>query len=176
MVLLRASANIFSGFMKNHQKAGAMYAVGSMLTFRYLREESPLAILMSFVVGIGICGGIITTTFSVFPVSSGQLNVASFLFSPWASVTADYFFWVGVIALCSTLALACMTRAYQITKTSQVAIYEYAYLVSVGISNYVIWDVLPTPLGLLGIVLIVVAGLVISLYRNPPKHGTILSE
>ena len=150
-----------------------MYAAGSMLTFRYLSEESPLAILMSFIVGIGICGGIITTTFSLFPVSTGLLNVASFLFSPWASVGADYFFWIGVIALCSTLALACMTRAYQITKTSQVAIYEYAYLVSVGISNYVIWDVLPTPLGLFGIVLIVVAGLVISAYRNPSKHGII---
>ena len=52
------------------------------------------------------------------------------------------------------------------TKTSQVAIYEYAYLASVGISSYLIWDVLPSPFGIVGILLIIVTGLLIYLNRS----------
>lgn len=144
--------------------AGAMYAIASMLTFRYLSGESPLAILLCFMLGIGICGGFITTVFSIFPVSQVWMDEARFLFSPWTEVSKDYLLWVGIIAMLSLLALVCITRAYQMTKTSQVAIYEYAYLVSVGISSYFIWDVVPPPLGLIGIGLIVATGLTISLY------------
>lgn len=146
--------------------AGAMYAVASMLTFRYLSDESPLAILVLFMIGIGICGGIITTVFSVFPVTPALLEKARFLFYPWVRVDTYYFGWVGIIALFSALALGCITRAYQITKTSQIAIYEYAYLASVGISNYIIWNAIPTPLGMLGISLIIITGLVISQYHQ----------
>ena len=56
--------------------AGAMYAIASMLTFRYLSGESPLAILLCFMLGIGICGGFITTVFSIFPVSQVWMNKA----------------------------------------------------------------------------------------------------
>jgi drug/metabolite transporter (DMT)-like permease len=144
--------------------AGAMYAIASMLTFRYLSGESPLSILLCFMLGIGICGGLITTVFSIFPVSQVWMDEARFLFSPWTEVSKDYLLWVGIIAMLSLLALVCITRAYQMTKTSQVAIYEYAYLVSVGISSYFIWDVVPPPHGLIGIGLIVATGLTISLY------------
>ena len=46
------------------------------------------------------------------------------------------------------------------------AIYEYAYLASVGISSYLIWDVLPSLLGGVGILLIIVTALLINLYRS----------
>jgi drug/metabolite transporter (DMT)-like permease len=91
---------------------------------------------------------------------------ARFLFSPLTHVSKDYFLWVGIIAALSLLALVCITRAYQTTKTSQVAIYEYAYLASVGISSYLIWDVLPSLLGVVGILLIIVTGLLINLNRS----------
>ena len=47
--------------------AGAMYVIASMLTFRYLRSESPLAILMCFMIGIGICGAADNNNFHNFP-------------------------------------------------------------------------------------------------------------
>ena len=146
--------------------AGAMYAIASMLTFRHLSNESPLAILVCFMIGIGVIGGIMTTIFSVFPVAPELNSEARFLFRPWTHVSKDYFLWVGMIAVLSLVALVCITRAYQTTKTSQVAIYEYAYLASVGISSYLIWDVLPSSLGIVGILLIIVTGLLINLNRS----------
>ena len=143
-----------------------MYAIASMLTFRHLSNESPLSVLVCFMVGIGVIGGIMTTIFSLFPVAPALVSEARFLFSPWTHVSKDYFLWVGIIAMLSLVALACLTRAYQTTKTSQVAIYEYAYLASVGISSYLIWDVLPSSLGVVGILLIIVTGLLINLNRS----------
>lgn len=84
---------------------GAMYAVASMLTFRYLRNESPLAILMCFMIGIGICGASITTIFTISPASTEWMSEARFLFSPWVQVSLDYFLWAGLIAMLSLLAL-----------------------------------------------------------------------
>ena len=107
-----------------------------------------------------------TTIFSLFPVAPALVGEARFLFSPWTHVSTDYVLWVGIIAALSLLALVCITRAYQTTKTSQVAIYEYAYLASVGISSYLIWDVLPSLLGGVGILLIIVTALLINLYRS----------
>jgi len=54
-----------------------------------------------------------------------------------------------------------MTRAYQLTKTSYAAIYEYAYLISVGFFSWLVWDIVPNNLSILGIVLIIFSGVVI---------------
>ena len=142
--------------------AGALYAMGSIVTYRYLREESPLAILMMYVISIGIFGSILATIFTLVPVPMELFNRAPFLFSPWVMVNQEYLFWISAISILTTVALALMTKAYQTTKTSQVAIYEYAYLLSVGLLNYLIWDIAPTSFGMIGIVLIISAGVVIT--------------
>jgi len=72
--------------------AGACYAMGSIITFRHLRDESPLAILMSFIVSIGVCGAVVTTAFTILPVPSELLDQAPFLFKGWQIV--DDLFWL----------------------------------------------------------------------------------
>jgi len=46
------------------------------------------------------------------------------------------------------------------------AMWLCGYVASVGISSYLIWDVLPSLLGVVGILLIIVTGLLINLNRN----------
>ncbi len=151
--------------------SGASYALGSIITFRYLSDESPLAITMSFIVGIGLCGYLITIIFTLSPASSELVNRAPFLFSGWQSVDTRYWMWMALIAICATLALSLMSRAYQITTTSNIAVYEYAYLISVGLFSYLLWDVIPSVMGICGIFLIILSGGLISLVRPPiPLH------
>ncbi len=57
--------------------SGASYALGSIITFRYLSDESPLAILMSFIVAIGLCGGVFCHGLTVFPVSEELITQAT---------------------------------------------------------------------------------------------------
>ena len=142
--------------------SGASYALGSIITFRYLSDESPLAIIMSFIVSIGFCGYLLAISFTLLPASSELVERAPFLFSGWQGVDLRYWMWMALIAFCATLALCLMTRAYQITNTTNIAIYEYAYLISVGIFSYLIWDDSPPLISILGIFLIALAGVLIS--------------
>ena len=64
------------------------------------------------------------------------------------------------------MALTMMTLGYQITQTSYAAIYEYAYLISVGFFSWAFWGVVPGMLSIAGIVLIIFAGILIVLAQQ----------
>ena len=142
--------------------SGASYALGSIITYRYLSNESPMAILFSFLLAIGLCGALVSSTFTIYPVSDVFQQKAPFLFSGWRPLEASFWMWITIIAICTFLALSLMTKAYQIAKTSYAAIYEYAYLLSAGIFSWAFWNVTPNILGFWGITLIVIAGVVIA--------------
>ena len=146
--------------------SGASYALGSIITYRYLSNESPMAILFSFLLAIGLCGAFVSSTFTIYPVSNVFQQKAPFLFSGWRPLEASFWMWITIIAICTFLALSLMTKAYQIAKTSYAAIYEYAYLLSAGIFSWAFWSVTPNIMGFLGIMLIVIAGIVIALAQQ----------
>jgi drug/metabolite transporter (DMT)-like permease len=146
--------------------SGASYALGSIVTYRYLSQESPMAILISFFIAIGFCGAFVASTFSLLPIPNSLTLEAPFLFSGWRTVGSSFWTWMLIIAVGASIALSLMTRAYQIAKTSYAAIYEYAYLLSVGVFGWVFWGVTPDFMGLVGIMLIVFAGVIIMLAQQ----------
>jgi drug/metabolite transporter (DMT)-like permease len=166
LLVLRPGGEGFSIYHLLPVLSGASYALSSIITFRYLSDESPLAILMSFIVAIGLCGGIFATGLTVFPVSEELITQAPFLFKGWQAVDSWFWIWMGVIATGACLALSMMTRAYQLAETSYAAIYEYAYLISVGIFSWAFWGVIPGMLSIAGIGLIIFAGILIVLAQQ----------
>jgi hypothetical protein len=78
--------------------SGASYACGSIITFKYLKDESPLAILMSFIVAIGLCGGTFVTGLAVFPVSQELIIQDPIVSRGWRVVDVWFWIWMGVIA------------------------------------------------------------------------------
>jgi len=87
-------------------------------------------------------------------------------------VDAWFWIWMAVIAIGACVALSMMTRAYQIAQTSYAAIYEYAYLISVGFFGWAFWGVVPDILSTAGIVLIIFAGVLIVLARHGNEQST----
>jgi drug/metabolite transporter (DMT)-like permease len=163
LLVLQPGADGFSFYQIMPMMAGACYALGSIITYRYLREESSLAILMSFIVSIGLCGFLITTLLTLFPVAADLVEQAPFLFKGWQSVDGLFWLWMLIIAALATSALSLMTRAYQLTQTSYAAIFEYAYLISVGLFSWLFWGMVPNHLSAVGILLIVFSGVIIVL-------------
>lgn len=153
--------------------AGACYAIGSIITFRYLQDESAFAILFSFLTAIGISGALITSAFTFFPASETLVATAPFLFSAWQDVDTQYWIYLFIIALGATTALSLMTRAYQLAQTSYAAIFEYAYLLSVSYFSWLFWDTAPNSIGVIGIILIIASGVIITLaQRSAHKAST----
>ena len=170
LLILRPGSDGFSPYHLIPVLSGASYAFGSIITFRYLSDESPLAVLMSFIVSIGLCGGAFATGVTVLPLSQELITQAPFLFRGWQVVDVWFWIWMGVIATGACLALAMMTRGYQIAQTSYAAIYEYAYLISVGFFSWAFWGVVPGKLSIAGIVLIIFAGVLIVLAPQGKKQ------
>ncbi|MCE2517595.1 MAG: DMT family transporter [Alphaproteobacteria bacterium] len=146
--------------------AGASYAMGSIITFRYCQDESSLAILMSFLVAIGLCGALATTGLTGFPVPAEWLAQAPCLFKSWQGVGTTFWLWMVVIAAGASIALSLMTRAYQLTLTSYAAIYEYAYVISAGLFGWLFWGTVPGVMSAIGIMLIIGAGVIIVLAQR----------
>lgn len=146
--------------------AGACYAIGSIITYRYLQDESAFAILLSFLLAIGVSGALITSVFTLFPASDDLIATAPFLFSGWQTVDTHYWLYLFIIALGATVALSLMTRAYQLAQTSYAAIFEYAYLLSVSYFSWQFWDITPNALGVVGIVFIIASGVIITLAQR----------
>lgn len=161
LLILKPGQEGFSPYHLLPVLSGASYALGSIITYRYLSEESPMAILMSFLLAIGVCGGLVASSFSIFPVMESLQADAPFLFTGWQPVDSKFWMWIFIIAIGASMALSLMTRAYQIARTSYAAIYEYAYLLSVGIFGWMFWNIAPDLISLFGIFFIIVAGTVI---------------
>ena len=166
LLIIQPGSGGFSIYYLLPVLSGASYALGSIITYRYLSNESPMAILFSFLLAIGLCGALISSTFTIYPVSNVFQQKAPFLFSGWRPLEASFWMWITIIAFCTFLALSLMTKAYQIAKTSYAAIYEYAYLLSAGIFSWAFWNVTPNIMGFWGIMLIVIAGVVIALAQQ----------
>jgi drug/metabolite transporter (DMT)-like permease len=166
LLIIQPGIGAFSIYHLLPVLSGASYAFGSIITYRYLSNESPMAILFSFLLAIGLCGALVSSAFTIFPVSNVFLQKAPFLFSGWRPLEASFWMWITIIAICTFLALSLMTKAYQIAKTSYAAIYEYAYLLSAGIFSWAFWNVTPNIMGFWGIMLIVIAGIVIALAQQ----------
>ena len=139
--------------------AGASYAMGTIVTNRYLKEEDPVAILLCFLLSIGLVGLLLTIFFTVNPVKETYLIEAPFIFKPWSN--QGIFFWAVMIFLgfTSSSAIYLMIKAYQISRPSYAAIYEYTYLISAGFFSWLFWGSVPTFASLCGIIAIVIAGI-----------------
>ena len=166
LLILKPGQAGFSLFHMLPVLSGASYALGSIITYRYLGDESPMAIIMSFFLAIGFCGGLVASFFALFQVPESLRIQVPFLFTGWQSVSTSFWFWIFVIAVGASMALSLMTRAYQVAKTSYAAIYEYAYLLSVGIFGWLFWDITPDLMSLAGIIFIIIAGIVIVLAQQ----------
>ena len=174
LLVLQPGANGFTFYQIMPMMAGACYALGSIITYHSLREESSLAILMSFIVSIGLCGFVITTLLTYFPVAPDLVEQAPFLFQGWQSVDGSFWLWMFIIAALASTALSLMTRAYQLAQTSYAAIFEYAYLISVGMFSWLFWGIIPNYLSAIGILLIIFAGVMIVLAPQKPSEDQLI--
>ena len=81
-----------------------------------------------------------------------------------------FWLWILLIAVGASVALSLMTKAYQLAETSYLAIYEYAYLISVGLFGWIFWGIIPGIMSIIGIILIVFAGVLIVIAQQRPKE------
>jgi drug/metabolite transporter (DMT)-like permease len=141
--------------------AGAMYAMGNIATRRWCPEESAETLLAGFFIALGVIGAIGMVVLALWPVAVPD-GTAGFLQRGPVWPASDFWFWTFVQAAGSLLGVGLMVRAYQLADATRVSVFEYVILPSSAIWGWLIWEEVLTPMAVIGMALIVAAGLMIA--------------
>jgi len=142
--------------------AGFFFACNVMTLRRGCRYESTLALASAAAQLFLISGLVGITLLSVFPLSETLQQTMPFVAIGWPALTL-LVFGFGLLASCLNLiGNICITRAYQTADASLLAPIDFAYLLFAAFWGKVIFDKWPTGLTLIGMLLIVCAGVVIA--------------
>lgn len=144
--------------------AGAMYALGNVATRAWCADETAETLLGGFFVVLGLLGAFGMAVLAVYPLPVAQGADGFLQRGPvWPSTT--FLFWTFVQAAGSLLAVGMMIRGYQMTDAGRASVLEYVILPAAAGWGWVLWGQQLEPMALLGIGMIVLAGVLI-LRRN----------
>jgi drug/metabolite transporter (DMT)-like permease len=144
--------------------AGAMYALGNVATRAWCADETAETLLGGFFVVLGLLGALGMVVLAVYPLPVAQGADGFLQRGPvWPSTT--FLFWTFVQAAGSLLAVGMMIRGYQMTDAGRASVLEYVILPAAAGWGWLLWGQELEPLALLGIGMIVLAGVLI-LRRN----------
>ena len=142
--------------------AGALYAMASITTRRWCADEPPLSLVAVFFAILGLLGAAATTVLDISPVSQPVYDAAPFFFRGWMAVGLIVIGWAALQAFLTVIAIACLTRGYQVGETSYMAVFEYSLLIFAALWTYVMFGKSLALTSLIGFVLIVGAGVIVS--------------
>jgi drug/metabolite transporter (DMT)-like permease len=149
--------------------AGALYGLSNLLTREWCSEEPVGALLLGFFGAMGLAGALALALLALAPPGAGTEAAAPFLTAGWAAPTGRFLFWSFVQAAGSLVAVGMIAKGYQSGETSVLAVFEFFFLASVSFWAWAIWgEALDAP-SVLGIALIVAAGLVIAASGAAPR-------
>jgi len=143
--------------------AGLLYALGGIATRQWCDGESTVTLLFGAFGGLGILGGLGLIWLALFPASPDMIAALPFFAKGWVAPSGTFVFWTLVQAFGSLAAVSLLTKGYQMTEASYVAVAEYWFLIAAAFWGFTLWGQVPDLRAILGIAAIICAGLIIVL-------------
>ena len=144
---------------------GALYAMGNVATRKWCPEESAETLLAGFFAALGVIGLIGMLALTLVPLAAAP-GPEGFLQRGPVWPGGDVWFWTFVQAAGSLVAVGMMVRAYQIADAPRVSVFEYVILPASALWSWALWGEVLTPLSVLGMAMIVAAGVMIAVGRR----------
>lgn len=141
---------------------GLFYATGSLVTRILCAEESTLSMLAGIMALQGIIGAAVLVGLAVIAPVVPE-GAAGFLLRGWVWPIAGVFPYIVLQAVMSVAGVFFLIRAYQWGEASQVSVLEYAIMIFGPFFGWLMLGQVITPVMMLGIGLIVLAGGIIAL-------------
>lgn len=159
VVLLQPGSDAFSPFALLPVLGAAFYAIGHVITRMKCQglPVSALALSLNAVMVLAGCG--ISIALVTLPLSEGLSGAYPYIFGLWSAVSTMDWAVLALLAGFSVSVGMMLARAYKIAPPATVATFEYSYLVFVAIWDILFFNLIPTPATLMGMAMIVAAGL-----------------
>jgi drug/metabolite transporter (DMT)-like permease len=142
--------------------AGALYAMGNIATRRWCAGESAETLLAGFFSALLVLGVIGMALLALFPQPI-PAGTDGFIFRGLMVPSGTFLFWTIVQAVVSVIGVGMMIRAYQIAPAPTVSVFEYIILPMSAIWGLIIWQETLTPMAMIGMGMIALAGTIIAL-------------
>ena len=152
--------------------AGAMYAMGNVATRKWCPQESAETLLAGFFLALGVIGVLGMLALSLWPLTVPD-GTAGFLQRGPLWPSATFWIWTFVQAAGSLLGVGMMVRAYQLADATRVSVFEYIILPASALWGWALWGEVLTLVSVLGMLLIVAAGLVIALSAQRSERAVV---
>ena len=136
--------------------AGFFYALGNIATRAWTPGERAEVLTGGFFIAIGVLGVVGMAVLALHPVAEADFLTRG---PVWPSRVV--LFWTFVQAAGSLFAVTMMVRGYQATEASRAAVLEYVLLPVSALWGLVLWAEVPGAMALIGMALIVAAGVVV---------------
>lgn len=141
--------------------SGALYAMGNIATRQWCAGESAETMVAGFFGMLGVLGLIGMAVLAVFPLVVPE-GPDGFLQRGAVWPTGTFLWWTFVQAAGSLLGVGMIVKAYQIADASRVSVFEYIILPASAAWGFMLWDERLTWLAVSGMVLIALAGVLIT--------------
>lgn len=161
LVLLKPGTDAFSGWALL-PIAGAVFYALAHITTRLKCQHVPLAALSLSQNFIMLIAGLVVSALLIWLNPQGELARSTpYIFAQWSVVELSDWLVLCLLAVFAVGIGMLLAGAYQTAPPSIVSTFEYSYLVFVAIWDILFFDAVPTITSVLGMALIVVAGLLV---------------
>ena len=161
VVLLQPGSDAFSAWALLPIVGAAFYALAHITT-RAKCQDVPLAALSFSQNTIMLLAGVVVSILVMVFVPQGEVfDVYPYIFGGWADMKPRDWLVLVVLAGFAVFIGMMLAGAYQAAPPSTVATFEYSYLVFVVAWDILFFDTVPTATSVLGMVLIVIAGVLV---------------
>jgi drug/metabolite transporter (DMT)-like permease len=161
LVLLQPGSDAFS-LWALLPLVGALFYAMAHIIMRSKCQDVPLsAMALSLNLVMLAAGVIMSVLFFLWQPQSEMANAYPYIFGNWSSVGITEWLVLGLLAVLVIIIGMGMAGAYQAAPPSIISTFEYSYLIFVVFWDILFFDTSPTPLKLIGMVLIIAAGLMV---------------
>jgi len=147
--------------------AGAAYAMGNIATQRWCQEEGTLTLLGGFF-GMMMVWGLMGVGFLALFPQPVPAGADGFILRGWVRPEGIFLIMILVQGVGSLVGVGLTIRAYQLAEAAFVAVLENLLLVFATLWAVILWGEWPDGLALLGLGLILIAGVTISARTPEP--------
>ncbi len=161
LVLLRPGSDTFSPWALLPVFSAAFYALGHLLTRVKCQHLGSASLAFSYNVMMTSGAFLISALLFIVPPSDAMAMDFPFIFSGWSAPTPTLW---GILAVMGVLFAGIgllLAGAYKVAPPSTVGTFEYTYLIFAIIWDVTFFGIVPGLTTLIGIALIVVAGLLV---------------
>lgn len=161
IILLQPGSDAFSPWTLLPVSGAIFYALAHVITRTKCQGVPLAAMALSLKLVMMTAGLIVSGILLVWQPGEELVRAYPYIFDEWSPVGTSEWLVLGVLAIFSVVIGMGLAGAYQAAPPSVVATGEYCYLVFVAVWDYYFFATSPTVASVLGMLLIVGAGLMV---------------